>query len=146
MFSDKNFSDPLGADKRGRAKKKKEKHMLQRYYKVGEGEDDVGGAGDETEAPPTSKVKDVGKGKNSVAKFVEGKKLGKSKELARPKFPGPLAPSKLALYESAEESDGEDDSGEETDLKPELKVKNSGKLTGKTLQGKKLRVATKGEL
>lgn len=42
MFSDKNFSDPLGVDKRGRAKKKKEKQLLQRYYKIDEGEEKDG--------------------------------------------------------------------------------------------------------
>ncbi|CAM6048176.1 unnamed protein product [Sphagnum compactum] len=35
MFSDKNFHGPLGVDKRGRVKKKKETQLLERYYKIG---------------------------------------------------------------------------------------------------------------
>jgi hypothetical protein len=69
MFSGKSFSDPLGADKRGRAKKnKKEKHMLQRYYKVGDGEGEAGVGEATDEEPPTKSSKSNGKG--------AGKKLG----------------------------------------------------------------------
>ena len=57
MFSDKNFSDPLGVDKRGKAKKKKEKHMLERYYKVGEDNEDEPGNDDETKLEAKLNVK-----------------------------------------------------------------------------------------
>lgn len=57
MFSDKNFSDPLGVDKRGKAKKKKEKHMLERYYKVGEDKEGEPGNNDETKLEPKLNVK-----------------------------------------------------------------------------------------
>ena len=57
MFSDKNFSDPLGVDKRGKAKKKKEKHMLERYYKVGEDNEEEPGNDDETKLEAKLNVK-----------------------------------------------------------------------------------------
>ena len=57
MFSDKNFSDPLGVDKRGKAKKKKEKHMLERYYKMGEDNEDEPGNDDETKLEAKLNVK-----------------------------------------------------------------------------------------
>jgi hypothetical protein len=127
MFSGKSFSDPLGADKRGRAKKKKEKHMLQRYYKVGDGEEDSEGEAGVSEPtdeePATKSSKSKGKG--------PGKKLrqkGKSEEFPKLKFPGPLAPSKLGLEESDEqESDEQVDSDEEIRQKAKVKGKAKGK-------------------
>ena len=148
MFSDKSFSDPLGADKRGRAKKKKEKHMLQRYYKVGDDEEKgEGAAGDGEGTDEEGEIKSKSRGKGSgktVAKSAGGKKLGektRSKELARPKFPGPVVPFKLGLglqESDDEESDEEDDSDEEIELKQKLKGKEDRKLVAKSSEGKKL--------
>ncbi|XP_024401095.1 pre-rRNA-processing protein esf1 [Physcomitrium patens] len=144
MFSDKNFSDPLGADKRGRAKKKKEKHMLQRYYKVGEDEDEAegnaevdGSSGEETVEKTKSKGKD---GSKTSIKALQGKQGGekaKSKIVTGPKFPGPVAPSKLGLEVSDDEDSG-DESDEDSVVNPTLKGKVAGRKAVKSVDGKKL--------
>ncbi|KAJ7560922.1 hypothetical protein O6H91_03G006300 [Diphasiastrum complanatum] len=63
MFWDKNFLDPLGVDKRGKRAKKKDKHLLNRYYRVEEEQPDALAQHSEEE---------------EVSKIVEGKQKKKS--------------------------------------------------------------------